>query len=128
MADMTPARLDRLRELGRIADSEEEGADFVDARTEFYAELYDAKRHPVLWEMIEQLRLKVGRYVLGWRLVNNGDHAHSHQELIGAVAAGDVEPAVDVLRSHLQRVRDAVLELLATEGAPASSGAPTKRS
>lgn len=127
MADLTDERLERLRELGRIADAEEEGADFVDARTQFYAELYDAARHPVLWEMIEQLRLKVGRYVLGWRLVNNDDHAHSHEELIAAVAAGEVEPAVEVLRSHLQRVRDAVLELLANEGAAARAPAAKRR-
>ena len=119
MGEMAPERLERLRELGRIADAEEEGADFVDARTEFYAELYDAARNPVLWEMIEQLRLKVGRYVLGWRLVNNGSHTHAHEELVTAVAAGEVESAVEVLRSHIMRVRDAVLELLAADGVKA---------
>ncbi|MFD4421605.1 GntR family transcriptional regulator [Agromyces sp. NPDC058484] len=129
MAEMTPERLERLRELGRAADLEEEGADFVDARTEFYAVLYDAARNPVLWEMIEQLRLKVGRYVLGWRLVNNGDHAHahSHEGLISAVAAGEVEPAVEELRSHLQRVRDAVLELLAADGARSAEAGQAHR-
>lgn len=127
MAEMTPDRLERLRELGKIADAEEEGADFVDARTRFYSELYDAQRHPVLWELIEQLRLKVGRYVLGWRLVNGGDHGHSHEELIAAVAAGEVEPAVELLRSHLQRVRDAVLELLADDGASAADTGRPKR-
>lgn len=118
MAEMTPERLERLRALGRTADAEEEGADFVDARTEFYAELYDAARRPVHWEMIEQLRLKVGRYVLGWRLVDGAEHGHSHEELIAAVEGGDVEHAVGVLRSHLQHVRDAVLELLDRESAP----------
>lgn len=127
MAEMTPERLQRLQELGRTADLEEEGADFVDARTEFYSELYDAARHPVLWEMIEQLRLKVGRYMLGWRLVSNGDHAHSHEELIAAVAAGEIEPAVEVLRSHLERVRDAVLGLLAADGARLAEAGQAKR-
>jgi len=127
MGRMTPERLERLRELGRTADVEEEGADFVDARTEFYAELYDAARNPVLWEMIEQLRLKVGRYVLGWRLVNSDDHVHSHEELIAAVAAGELDPAIEVLRSHLTRVRDAVLELLAADGVAAAGAAEQKR-
>lgn len=120
MADMPAERLERLRELGRIADAEEEGADFVDARTQFYAELYDAARRPVLWEMIEQLRLKVGRYVLGWRLVGGTEHVHSHEELVSAVASGDAAAAAEVLRSHLERVRDAVLEMLSNEGVVAS--------
>ncbi|MFE6965151.1 GntR family transcriptional regulator [Agromyces sp. NPDC057679] len=121
MAEMTPERIARLRELGRTADVEDEGADFVDARTEFYAELYDAANRPVLWEMIEQLRLKVGRYVLGWRLVGGAEHGHSHEELVAAVEGGDVEHASGVLRSHLERVRDAVLELLVA----GEAGAPT---
>jgi len=127
MSEMTPERVERLRELGQIADEQQEGADFVDARTAFYAELYDAGRHPVLWEMIEQLRLKVGRYVLGWRLVGGAEHGHSHGKLIEAVAAGEVEPAVSVLREHLERVRDAVLELLDAEATAAEAGAVSAR-
>lgn len=126
MAEMTPERIARLRELGRTADVEEEGADFVDARTEFYAVLYDAARRPVLWEMIEQLRLKVGRYVLGWRVDGaepGHSRSHSHEELIAAVEGGDVEHALDVQRTHLERVRDAVLELLDRE----SNGVAPKR-
>ena len=125
MAEMTEERVDRLRALGKSADRQQEGSDFVDARTEFYAELYDAEQRPVHWEMIEQLRLKVGRYVLGWRLVNGGGpaHAHSHEELVAAVATGEVDAAVEVLRLHLQRVRDAVLELLAADGTPSTQRA-----
>jgi len=116
MDEMTPERITRLRELGRTADAEEEGADFVDARTQFYAELYGAAARPVHWEMIEQLRLKVGRYVLGWRLVGGGEHGHSHEELVAAVEAGDADAAAEVLRSHLTGVRDAVLAMLSAEG------------
>lgn len=127
MEHMTPERVERVRELGRIADAEEEGSDFVDARTAFYAELYDAERNPVLWEMIEQLRLKVGRYVLGWRLVGGSEHGHSHEKLIEAVAAGEVAPAVTVLREHLERVRDAVLELLEAESGVTAGDVPRTR-
>lgn len=115
MAAMTDRRLARLRELGQIADQQAEGAAFVEARTALYAELYDAERHPVLWEMIEQLRLKVGRYVLGWRVVGEAEHGHSHERLIEAVAAGEEAPAAAMLREHLERVRDAVLGLLEAE-------------
>ncbi len=58
--------------------------------------------------MIEQLRLKLGRYVLGWRLVSPGAHDHSHSELIDVVAAGDADEALRVLESHLNHVRDGV--------------------
>lgn len=115
MADMTPERLARIQEAAADADDEREGTDFLEARTRFYAALYDAQARPVMWEMIDHLRLKLGRYMLGWRLVGGGDHGHSHGDLVAAVAAGDVERAVAVLRAHLDDVRDAVLTLLAGE-------------
>lgn len=116
MAEMTPERLARLRELSQSADGVSEGGEFVEARTEFYATLYDAQSRPVMWEMIEQLRLKLGRYVLGWRLVSPGQHDHSHGELVDVVAEGDVDEALRVLESHLDHVRDGVVALL-TEAA-----------
>jgi DNA-binding GntR family transcriptional regulator len=114
METMTPERVDRLKELAHIADAEREGASFLDARSEFYAELYDAPRQPMLWEHIEQLRLKVGRYVLGWRLVGAG--GHSHESLLYAVASGDADAAISGLRHHLEMVRDAVLSRVEEAG------------
>ncbi|WP_400997429.1 GntR family transcriptional regulator [Agromyces sp. GXQ0307] len=128
MADMTDQRLARLRELGRTADAKQEGGDFVDARTAFYAELYDAARRPIQWELIEQLRLKVGRYMLGWRLVGDDTHHHSHDELTDAVAAGEVEPAVQLLQHHLEGVRDGVLEMLEAETLAQAAPARRRRS
>ena len=110
MATMTPERLERLREFAAISDSESEGSEFVAARTQFYGELYDAENNPLLWELVEDLRLKVGRYVLGWRLVNG--HTHSHAVLASTVATGDVEAAVTALEEHLAGVRDGVLSML----------------
>ncbi|GAA2033778.1 hypothetical protein GCM10009819_17340 [Agromyces tropicus] len=127
MSDMGDERLARLRRLGRTADEEQEGAGFVDARTEFYAELYDAARRPIQWELIEELRLKVGRYMLGWRLVGDGTHQHSHDELTDAVAAGEVEPAVALLRHHLEVVRDGVLEMLEAEASEGGAAATRRR-
>ncbi|KWX68742.1 GntR family transcriptional regulator [Mycobacterium sp. NAZ190054] len=113
MSSMTPERVELLRRLAQVVDSEKEGGGFVDARSQFYAELYDAAHHPMLWSLIEQLRLKVGRYLLGWRLVD-GNH-HAHEELLDAVARGDVEGAVADVRHHLEKVRDRVLILLEAE-------------
>lgn len=127
MAELTDSRVARLRRLGQVADTKQEGAEFVEARTEFYAELYDAEQRPVLWEMIEQLRLKVGRYVLGWRLVGDSEHSHTHEELVEAVASGDVDCAVKVLSDHLLGVRDAVLELLQAEALAAGPAIASKR-
>lgn len=112
MADGAPERIERLRELAATADAISEGGEFVEARTNFYATLYQADQRPLLWEMIEQLRLKLGRYVLGWRLVSTGEHHHSHAELIEVVESGDVDRALHVLEAHLDRVRDGVIALL----------------
>lgn len=112
MAGMNPERIEQLRALARIADDTSEGGEFVEARAEFYATLYDSASRPLLWEMIEQLRLKLGRYVLGWRLVASDGHDHSHEDLVDVVASGDVDIALGVLESHLVRVRDGVFARL----------------
>lgn len=112
MAEMTPDRLERLRDLARIADDENHGAGFVAARAAFYGELYDAEERAVLWDTIERLRLKVGRFVLGWRLHDAPEHERTHTALVEAVASGDVERATAVLRGHLAGIRDAVVARL----------------
>lgn len=115
MSSVSPERVSRLRALAHSADAESEGGGFVDVRAAFYAELYAADDHPILWEHIQQLRLKVGRFVLGWRLVSA--ESHSHEAMVAAVEAGDVERAVGLLQTHLDEVRDGVLALLAEEQA-----------
>lgn len=110
MKSMTPERLTKLRKLASVADKESEGAEFVAARGQFYSELYDAANEEILWGLIEDLRLKVGRYMLGWRVVST--HTHSHTALANAVAGGDVEVACALLREHLAEVREGVLVML----------------
>ncbi|MFV0320049.1 MAG: GntR family transcriptional regulator [Microbacterium sp.] len=114
MADLSAERLERIARLAAAADDQMEGTDFIEVRTRFYAELYGAESRPMMWEMIAQLRLKLGRYVLGWRVVG-GEHRHSHAELVAAVASQDVDAAQAVLRTHLESVRDAVLAMLDTD-------------
>jgi DNA-binding GntR family transcriptional regulator len=110
MQSMTPARLANLRRLAALADQESEGTEFLAARTHFYSELYDASNREILWSLIEDLRLKVGQYMLGWRLVPG--HSHSHTSLANVVAEGDVEAATAALREHLAGVRDGVMAIL----------------
>ena len=115
MATMDSERIARLELLADTSDTEHEGADFVRAREEFYAVLYDSQNNPVLWEMIEDLRLKVGRYMLGWRIAD--EHDHSHRELVDIVITGNVDAALDALRHHLGHVRDGVLTMIDRERA-----------
>lgn len=105
MARMTPERLDRLRALADEADSQDEGDRFLDVRLRFYRELYDAERSPRLVGMIEDLRNRVGRYLLGWRVATRHGEGE-HRELVRHVAAGDADAAERSLLGHLARVRE----------------------
>lgn len=115
MRVLTPERLTRLKQLAVVADSQDEGAEFVSAREDFYAELYNSPEYPLLWDAIEELRLKVGRYILGWRLA--GGHGHTHGELVDIVASDDVDAAVSLLREHLASVREGVVSMIARDDA-----------
>lgn len=121
MAAMTPERLDRLRALADEADHQAEGSSFVEARTRFYREFYDASANPELVELIDELRLKVGRYLLGWKVGH--DKEHSHAGLVGAVATGDPEHAVSLLQTHLSEVRSGVLAKMAEDDTAGAANA-----
>jgi DNA-binding GntR family transcriptional regulator len=107
------SRLDVLKERAAIADEMGEGPGFIEARSAFYQELFDAAHHPILWDVIEGLRMRVGRYVLNARVVDA--HTHPHAALVTAVESGDEEVVIAALREHIERVRDAVIELVHTE-------------
>lgn len=107
---MTPDRLARLRALAIDADAQGEGHAFVEARNRFYDELYGGESRPMLTQIIADLRLKVGGYLLGRRM--DSVHGHSHGALVDVVAGGDADAAVDVLARHLQAVCDGVVLLL----------------
>ncbi len=107
---MTPDRLASLRALATIADSTGDGAEFVDARDKFYDALYGAENHPLLTQIVADLRLKVGGYLLGRRI--DVEHGHTHSALVDVVEGGDADAAVAVLARHLQSVCDGVVLLL----------------
>jgi DNA-binding GntR family transcriptional regulator len=110
MKTMTPERIDRLRELAARVDAQEDGPEFVEARVQFYRELYDAAHKPQLVKMVDELRDAVGRYLLR-RRVSHGHSAH-HGELVEAVASGDAEVAVKWLSDHLASVLEGVEEIV----------------
>lgn len=107
---MTPARLASLRRLATVADSEGEGLEFVEARNRFYDELYGSQARPMLAQIVSDLRLKVGGYLLGRRM--DSVHGHTHGGLVDVIAGGDADRAVEVLTHHLQVVCDGVVLLL----------------
>ena len=56
---MTPERLAQLEQLAAELNAVENDEEFLSGATEFYHELYDAKRQPQLVEMIDKLRDEV---------------------------------------------------------------------
>ncbi len=118
METMTPELVERVSHLAKSADAQGEGQDFLKARDAFYRELYQAESSPLMMGMIEDLRVKVGRYLLGWRLVS--EHEHSHQRLVELVANGDTNAALAELNSHLNTVRDGIVALMERDNRSAS--------
>lgn len=124
MATMTPERLARVTELAVHADENRQGSEFVDSRTVFYRELYDADNQPALMKILEELRGTVGRYLLGVR-VSDKDH-DQHQRLAQLVALEDADKAADWLVRHLRAV-GASLEAMLEDTSPdvvTTTGAP----
>jgi DNA-binding GntR family transcriptional regulator len=122
MVAMSPERLARMRALADRLDTESEGGDFLQARVQFYREVYDAERNPLLVEHIESLRSQLGRYLLGFRFDEH--RTQHHRALVDCVAAGDLTGAENWLRSHLDGVRAGVLSTVQDSDRPES---PTRR-
>ncbi len=122
MAAMTSDRLSRMRELAAQLDSEPEGSDFLRTRVQFYREVYDADRNPLLVEQIEHLRSQLGRYLLGFRFDEH--RSQHHGALADSIAAGDLSTAESWLQSHLDGVRRGVLRAAHDRAGPPTETAP----
>lgn len=114
MRAMQPERLDRLRELSKQLDSAETADAFVSLNVDFYRALYDAERNPLLVEMIEELRSRLSRYLIGWDALHG--HRGGHAELVKHVARDDFRAAKAALLSHLRSVQDGYEQMLADRG------------
>lgn len=126
MKTMTPERLATLRSLATRLDAEHSGPGFIDLRVEFYRELYDARHHPQLVELIEGLRSSVGRYLLAWRVSEIRPGHGTHAELIEFVATKNRSQAEKWLRAHLEEVRRGIERILADgQQAPTPPGDST---
>lgn len=110
---MTPERVETLRSLARRLDEEEEGPKFIDLRTEFYHALYHADERPQLSKLIDDMRARVGRYLLQRRLFETHHGDSSHSELVECAASGDSDKAESVLREHLRAVGQEIGDIVA---------------
>ncbi len=107
---MTSDRLGTIRGLATEADAQSEGPAFIEARNRFYDALYNHDERPLLADVLDDLRLKVGGYLLGRRM--DSAHGHSHGALVDVIERGDSDAAEKVLSRHLQAVCDGVVQLL----------------
>lgn len=125
IVEMTPARLATMERIASRLDRAKRSPASVELRTEFYDELYDRQRRPVLVELIDRLRSDVGRYWLRRREVS--EHEHGHRPLLEYARAGNVDTAIAWLATHFAEVADELVAAmekdLTGEGARAGTGA-----
>lgn len=117
-------KAEAVQEAARL-DQSQEGPGFLNGRIVFYRKLYDVRHNPVALELLEQLRVSIGRHRLGLRIER---HGFSHESLARAVQRGDVEAAEALLRAHLTRVCDGMVAGVSADGAsPATARRPSLR-
>lgn len=114
MRAMDTKRLGRLTALSRRLDSAKDAETFAALSADFYRVLYDAERNPLLVELIEELRSRLSRYLVGWDALQG--HRGGHGELVGHVARGDFRAAKTALLSHLRSVQDGYEQMLSGRG------------
>lgn len=111
MRTMTPERVEILRALSDLAESKR--AEEVDARRAYYAELFDVTNNPELVRLLEELRLRLGRYIFGWR--RRHPHEGAHNDVLDKIAAGDEAAAIAAVEANLRHVRDGIVEMIEEE-------------
>jgi len=105
MHSMTPSRLDRIERLAHELNEVEGGEEFLRRRTDFYRELYDARRQPQLIGLIERLREEVARYTAEHKVdYTRRPGERDHAGVLPFLRTGDVGGAVDWLQEHLEHV------------------------
>jgi DNA-binding GntR family transcriptional regulator len=119
IAAMTPDRLAQLERIAGRLDRAKRSPASVRLRTEFYDVLYDRERHPVLVELIDRLRIDVGRYWMRRKIVS--EQEHGHRPLLEYARSAQVGPAVEWLESHFRQVADELVAVLTAEARPPTS-------
>jgi DNA-binding GntR family transcriptional regulator len=111
MRRMDDERVERVTALGKEVDSATDPDAFAKASTAFYRELYDAEHNPLLVDLIEELRSRLSRYLVGWDFLQG--HRGGHSDLAAHVVRNDFRAAKSALLAHLRSVQDGYEQMLA---------------
>ncbi|HEY6958218.1 MAG TPA: GntR family transcriptional regulator [Candidatus Limnocylindria bacterium] len=113
IAALRPEDIEKLVEMSKHMDDrlDEPGAGGR-ARRAFYAELYAHARRPRTHSLIFRLRDDVQRYHV---IHDQGEARQSHADLRECIRTQDGARAAKLLRDHLQRARDDLLEEMQRE-------------
>jgi DNA-binding GntR family transcriptional regulator len=117
IAQLTDGDVERLEEIARRLEGEEELTERLEARRAFYRELYALAGRPRAGALVEQLRDSVGRYLLLQRV---DESSTGHFGLLDYVRNRDQAGAKAWLEAHLRKVSD-VLQHLVPEADAESS-------
>ena len=98
-----------LAVLEKQLDHAPDAASRLDARKNFYRRLYEAADRPKALQLVDQLRVSVGRYLLLQRI---DEHA-GHDDFMDALTRRDAVAARAWLSAHLGRVSVAMQEMVA---------------
>ena len=107
---MTPELLERLNDVAERLDAEAPGDAFLEARLEFYRELYGVAGNPLMISMVEKLRSDVGRFWLRRRVAHS--HEPQHSRLLRYVRRRDADGAAHWLEAHLREVAEELAVLV----------------
>lgn len=110
IANVDEIVLARLEEIAQRLEGAVELADRLDARKNFYRELYALAERPRAAALVEQLRDSVGRYLLLQRV---DESSTGHFELLHLVRNRDGAAAKKWLRAHLHRVSEKLQGMVA---------------
>ena len=106
--DHDHAVLAALLERGFQAVSDRDTEAVVAANTEFHVWLANAARNDFLKALIETVSLRVAWVFRNVALVRGQQSWHEHAEIADAIRAHDRTRAVELLKSHTNRTREAL--------------------
>ena len=104
MANMTPAKIDELRDIVLRSRGAQEMADWAGLNLDFHRTLYEAAEKPLAMQVLDNLLMRADRYLKMQRFLSVQTQEESdaeHQRILEHIAAGDTEAAVAALCQHI---------------------------
>ncbi|MBX3010498.1 MAG: GntR family transcriptional regulator [Caldilineaceae bacterium] len=112
---LTIADLARAERLLVAIDQTEQAARWVELNWEFHALLYQPANLPRMMNWMSTLHTNVARYMVLYLagLDYQAASQQEHRALLAACRQGEIEPATELLRQHLQAAADHLVAFLA---------------